>query len=290
MSTEARVVTPAMLREWALPEPGDSKYSRGQVLVVGGALRSPGAAMLAGIAALRVGAGRLTLAVGSSVAAAVGAAVPETGIVPLVESADGSITGDALAAAADDIRAADAVLLGPGLDDVEATGQQLSELHRLLGDDGVVVLDAFALGALADADPEAVVEPLRGRLLLTPNPAEAGILLGRDAHDLDDAAIEIAARYGAVVTCQNRVAAPDGRLWTVEAGGPTLGTSGSGDVLAGAVAGLAARGAGREQAVVWATFLHATAGDRLAARLGRLGSLARELPTEFPSLLAELER
>ncbi|RIJ51487.1 NAD(P)H-hydrate dehydratase, partial [Clavibacter lycopersici] len=62
----AEVVTPAALREWALPQATGSKYGRGQVVVVGGALRSPGAAMISGLAALRVGAGRLTLAVGAS--------------------------------------------------------------------------------------------------------------------------------------------------------------------------------------------------------------------------------
>ena len=71
----ATVVTPALLREWALPAVGSSKYGRGQVLVVGGARGTPGAAMLAAVASLRAGAGRLTLAVADSVAVAVAVAV-----------------------------------------------------------------------------------------------------------------------------------------------------------------------------------------------------------------------
>ncbi len=283
MSADRIDVTPALLAAWPLPEGGDSKYSRGQVVVAGGALRSAGAVMLAGTAALRAGAGRLTLAVGSSVAAAVGTAVPESGIVPLRETDDGSVAGDALRDAADDLGGADAVLFGPGLDDLGTTLRQLEDLPELAGESTIVALDAFALGCLPDAD--GVVERLRGRLLLTPNPAEAGILLDREVGDLDAASREIAARYGAVVSCQNRVAHPDGRLWTVADGGPGLGTSGSGDALAGAVTGLAARGATLEQAAVWGTALHAGAGRRLAERVGPLGYLARELADEFPMQL-----
>lgn len=289
MSGDITRVTPELLRDWALPEGGDSKYSRGQVVVAGGALRSAGAVMLAGTAALRAGAGRLTLAVGASVATAVGTAVPESGIVPLAETRGGSVAGGALSAAADDIRSADAVLFGPGLDDLRTTRAQLEELPGMLGDRTAVVLDAFALGCLPDAD--ATVDALRGRLVLTPNPAEAGILLGATADsvgidDLDRATREIAERFGAVVSCQNRVAAPGGRAWRVTGGGPGLGTSGSGDVLAGAVAGIAARGADLARAAVWGTALHAAAGDRLAARIGPLGYLAHELADELPGLLA----
>src|SRR5689334_22389282 len=186
MPADAIEVTPELLAGWPLPEAGDSKYSRGQVVVAGGALRSAGAVMLAGVAALRAGAGRLTLAVGSSVAAAVGTAIPESGIVPLRETRDGSVAGDALGDAADDLAGADAVLLGPGLDDLATTHEQLDALPDLIGAQSVVALDAFALGCLPEAHRTA--DRLRGRLLLTPNPAEAGILLGRDpdAPDLDD--------------------------------------------------------------------------------------------------------
>ena len=115
----AEVVTPAALRAWALPAATGSKYGRGQVVVVGGALRSPGAAMISGLAALRVGAGRLTLAVGASVATQVAVAVPESGVVPLEETDAGHVRGAGIRAAEDDIASADAVLVGPGLDDAD---------------------------------------------------------------------------------------------------------------------------------------------------------------------------
>ncbi len=113
------VVTPALLRDWRLPEAAGSKHSRGQVLVIGGARTTPGAALLASVAALRVGAGVLTAAVATSVAVPLAVAVPEMGVVELPETAEGSLRGDG----ADQLEAlldsADAVLLGPGLDNPE---------------------------------------------------------------------------------------------------------------------------------------------------------------------------
>ena len=213
--TEATVET---LRAWPLPEPDESKYSRGQVVVVGGALRSPGAAMLAGLAALRVGAGRLTLAVGRSVAPHIAVAVPESGVVPLDETPGGSVSGFSLASASDDLDRADCVLVGPGLDDAEEAEVMLRELPRRVGDDTAVVLDAFGLGAVPAA-PEAA-RSLGGRLVLTPNKVEAGLLLDRELGDLEHDLAVIADRYRAVVACYGVVAAPSGDLWVAGTGGP----------------------------------------------------------------------
>jgi len=91
-----------------------------------------------------------------------------------------------------------------------------------------------------------------------------------------------------VTTLYGQVATPDGRRWVEEGGDTGLGTSGSGDVLAGVVSGLLARGATPEQAACWATYVHAAAGQRLAARVGRVGFLARELVDEVPRVLSEL--
>ncbi|MET1052228.1 MAG: NAD(P)H-hydrate dehydratase [Mycetocola sp.] len=284
--TDSIVVTPNLLREWPLPEAGDSKYGRGQVLVVGGAQRSPGAAMLSGLAALRVGAGRLTLAVGASVATAVAVAVPESGVVPLEETPDAHVAGSGLSAAEKDLSGADAVLVGPGLDDADEAVRMLSELIPLVGDDAVVILDAFALGVAPQVP--GLVDALGGRLVLTPNKDEAARLLEREVDDLPEDISEIARKFRAVVTCFNVVAHPDGRRWHVGSGSGGLATSGSGDVLAGAITGLCARGASPEQAAVWATHAHAAAGNRLAVPVGPLGFLARELLDELPRVLVEI--
>jgi ADP-dependent NAD(P)H-hydrate dehydratase len=85
-------------------------------------------------------------------------------------------------------------------------------------------------------------------------------------------------------------AAPDGGLWRDDSGAAGLGVSGSGDVRAGVVAGLLARGADGPQAAVWAAHLHGRAGERLASTVGRTGFLARDLPGQVPTILAEIEQ
>ncbi|MDM7884440.1 NAD(P)H-hydrate dehydratase [Curtobacterium sp. RHCKG23] len=280
-------ITPNVLREWPLPEPGAGKYGRGQVLVIGGASYTPGAAMLSALAALRVGAGRLTLAVGASVAHHVAVAVPESGVLPLAEDADGHVAVGALAAVADTAGSSDAVLVGPGLDEPDGARDLVAGIADAVGPEAFVVLDAFALGVAADVEDR--LAPLHGRLVMTPNSGEAERLLGRDCGDDDVAdAREIAERYGAVVALSDVIAAPDGRAWVKGTGSGGLGTSGSGDVLSGVVVGLLARGAEPAQAVAWASYVHAAAGDRLAVQVGPLGYLASELLAEIPRVLVEL--
>ena len=296
--TTPRALTPAVLRSWGLPTEAGSKYDRGTVLVVGGAAGTPGAAMLAGISALRVGAGRLTLAVAEGVAAAVAVAVPESGVVPLPQSTDGTVLGSGAGRLEAEASSSDVVVVGPGLDDADETAELLRGLVPLLGDSTVLALDAYALGVLPGLGD--LLDPLRGRIVLTPNPTEAGLLLGadpgedsgsdgsEDEPDVAEQAASIARRYGAVVSCQGIVADPDGGLWEGTTGTSGLATSGSGDVLVGAIAGIAARSVPLDQAACWGTHLHAVSGDRLAASVGTVGYLARELADQLPHALAEL--
>jgi ADP-dependent NAD(P)H-hydrate dehydratase len=299
-----QILTPSALREWPLPIPDGDKSSRGRVLVVGGARTSPGAAMLAGQAALRVGAGVLTLAVGQSVAGPVGAAVPEAGVLWLPETATGSVAAGAVEVIKRALPTASAVLVGPGLDDVDETAGLIAGLVREVEEDLPIVLDAYAIGALAQLPADTLLA-LRGRLVLTPNHSELQRLLSAagiqsntasdtesDGDSADDPSADqrrLAERYAAVLSSDNRIITPAGDRWTAPAGHSGLGTSGSGDVLAGALAGLVARGVELDQATCWATYLHAAAGDRLAARVGSLGFLARELLDQLPLVLTELQ-
>ncbi|WP_457963357.1 NAD(P)H-hydrate dehydratase [Arthrobacter sp. D1-29] len=309
----AAQVTPSLLRDWPLPAAGEDKYSRGAVLVIGGARSTPGAALLAGRAALRAGAGKLTLAVAESVAVQLAVALPEAGVTGLAETAEGSMQASGLQRIAPALETADVLLIGPGLDDVDLAVELLRALlgsQAAGGTDGdgsgssdgegsdggrgaTIVLDAYALGALPKIQEE--LTPWRGRLILTPNPTEAEILLGRDLADLEDDVAEIADRYQAVVSCQGFIARPAGtkapeepERWQITTGFGGLGTSGSGDILAGAIAGLRARGTTDAQAACWGTHLHAAAADRLASRMGPLGFLAHELADELPALMMEL--
>lgn len=277
MSSPSEPITPELLGGWGLPDPGASKKDRGRVIVVGGSRRAPGAVLLAGEAALRVGAGRLGVIVPASVEGQLGVMMPEAAVMSLPPHATDVIEGQVR----DELSAADAVLVGPGFDNAAETRDTLLAVAET--GIGCLVLDAYALGVLGDIDRDLLPEAL----VLNPNEEEAALLLGHDVTDdrVRDVA-EIAERFNAVVNCYGTVVTPDGRAWAVTEGGPGLGTSGSGDVLAGAIAGFTARGVDTAHATVWATWAHARAGDRLTERMG-LGFLARELVTELP--LAVLE-
>lgn len=292
-------VTAELLRSWGLPDPGESKKDRGDVIVVGGSRRTPGGVMLAGEAALRVGAGRLAVLAPGSIDAQLGAVLPEAAIFALPDEPTDPVEGPPR----DQLAAADAVLFGPGFDDAEetlATLVAVAEAHPRC-----LVLDAWGLGVLPRAERSALPE----RLVLTPNREELTLLReagsdgesngddgesdgsdgesdGDDADELADV-VEVARRYGAVVTCYGTVADPTGHVWRVPDGGPGLGTSGSGDVLSGAIAGFAARGLDLARAAVWGTWVHARAGEHLTERLG-LGFLARELAPELALAVREV--
>ena len=278
MSSQSETVTPDLLREWGLPDPGNSKKTRGRVMVVGGSRRSPGAILLAGEAALRVGAGRLGLVVPLSIEAQIGVVIREAAVFALPEQATDPIEGHLR----DELAAADAVLVGPGFDEPDETRATLEAVAD--SDVSCLVLDAFALGVLTDVERGRLPEAL----VLNPNEEEAALLLGRDlGEDRVADLTEIAARYSAVVNCYGTVVTAAGESWNVPHGGAGLGTSGSGDVLAGAIAGMAARGLSPERAAVWASWAHAVAGDRLTRDpgLGFLaGDLARELTPTITSV------
>jgi ADP-dependent NAD(P)H-hydrate dehydratase len=273
------VITSGLLRGWPLPDPRGDKEARGTVLVVGGSRYTPGAVLLAGVGALRAGAGRLQLAVEASTAAALSIAVPEAKVVSLPEW-HGDVPEDLLALARD----ADVVVIGPGLDDVDETARLMSKILDVTNEDAAIVLDAYALGALS-RDP-GLLAGRPPRVVLTPNVTEARYLLGAAPGDLAEAAMALAERHRAVVSLYGHIAAPDGRRWREESGDAGLGTSGSGDVRAGIVAGLLGRGADPAQAACWGAYVHAVSGQRLSPRYGRTGFLAREIVDEVAYTIA----
>jgi hydroxyethylthiazole kinase-like uncharacterized protein yjeF len=226
------------------------------------------------------------LAVAESAAVALAVATPESGVVGLPQTAEGSVRGDDLSPIGDSLRDADVVVIGPGLDDPEHTKDLLRCAIPQLGEETWLVLDAYALGVLPDVADLA--ESVHGRLVLTPNQEEASRLLDREVDLSEGDVAEIARTYQAVVSCRGLVADQHGDGWRIGSGHSGLATSGSGDVLAGAVAGLLARGAEPAQAVCWASHVHAAAGDRLAVAVGSLGFLASELLAELPRVLVEL--
>lgn len=278
------------LRRWPLPalsHEGD-KETRGRVVIVAGGREIPGAAMLAAQSALRAGAGKVLIATGESVAMHVAVAVPELRVIGLPETAAGGFSPQAAARLDKALAGACALLVGPGMQDEEAAiafAQALRRRHPAVP----TVLDAAAMGA-------ASREPLPGEpVLVTPHAGEMAHLTGnaKDSVLQDPLATALAAArsWNACVALKGPttvIADPQGRTWSHEGGNVGLATAGSGDVLAGIVAGFVARGATLVQAAAWGVAVHARAGDALVARMGGVGFLAGELAGEVPRVLEAL--
>ncbi len=269
-------VTPALLRRMPLPtlDSDGDKDTRGCALVIAGSTIVPGAVLLAGVATLRAGAGKLQLASDDAVAIQLGLAVPEALVIPL--SKRGVKT-----ALASHVAQADAILIGPGMEEGSAMKRLVRDVASLTGDETPLVLDAAAL----------VGAEYLARGVITPHAGEMATLLGIEKEEVEanapDVALAAADRFGCVVALKGSTSyiAAGGELYRFDGGAVGLATSGSGDTLAGVVAGLAARGADPLTAALWGVWAHGTAGIRLARKVGRVGFLARELLDEIPRLV-----
>lgn len=284
-------VTLSFLRRSPIPAPSsdDDKDGRGRVLVVGGEISLPGALVLAGIAALRAGAGKLQVATCKSIAPMVGIAIPEALSLGLDETPEGMIASKSAPSLAHLMEETDALLIGPGMQGHE---EEIRFVERVLAGAtrAAAILDAGALAALAK-DP-ALLAPFDGRAIITPHSGEMAHILDMDVSEIrrspGSVALDAAQSLGAVVALKGPetfIATPAGELFCYDLGDVGLATSGSGDTLAGVVAGLVARGSSPLDAALWAVFLHGSAGNRLARRIGRVGYLARELLDEIPAVM-----
>jgi hydroxyethylthiazole kinase-like uncharacterized protein yjeF len=291
----AKPIDDALLRRWPLPELGDhaDKVARGDVLVVGGSTEMPGAGLLAATAALRAGAGRVQLVTARSVAMAVAIAFPEARVIGATETRRGELSPRCAKALHAELGACRALLIGPGLRGPEVSTSVLREAH-LAGCTATVVLDAGAIQHLARRRPARSAGP-GGGVVATPHAGELAQLWGCKIGEVHDNALalgrEAARHHGAIFVVkgsQTFIVAPDGTAYRNVVGNVGLATAGSGDTLAGLIAGLAARGAEPLQAAVWGVYLHARAGEVLAEKSGSLGYLARELTGEVPRLLDRL--
>lgn len=261
-----------------LPEDGD-KEDRGLALVIAGSPEVPGAAILTGVAAQRAGAGKLQIVTDPAVSIPVGLVATGARVVAGFDDC-GERAGTAAA-----------IVLGPGMDEEPCRGA----LGRVLGAQAErpLILDAAALGCLVDFADRARAWP--GGVALLPHSREMAQLIGCEPEEVEidplHAAQQAAERYRAVALIKGPnsfIVAPNGRAFRFQGGGIGLATSGSGDVLAGIVAGIAARGADPLTATLWGSFLHGEAGRLLARRIGRVGFLAQEIADVVPELLAEI--
>lgn len=280
----------AWLAAHPLPDPGEDtdKNARGRLLAAGGSLTVPAALLLTGEAAFRAGAGKVQLATVEPAALGLGLRFAEAAALSLPVNGEGELAGGAGAAIAGMVGRCDALVLGPGMG---AKAEAPGILAGLL--DGApavpMLFDAAMLEAVGDARER--VAACAGPVVLTPHPGEAAALMDCDP---DDVCVELAeaaaARFDATVvlkSSQTWIATPGEVVLTYDGGGPGLATGGSGDVLAGIIGGLLARGAAPHVAAAWGVWLHGEAGRVLAERVGRIGFLARELVALVPGLMED---
>jgi len=274
------------------PRPREThKGTYGYLLIVGGSLGKTGAAALAARAAMRAGGGLVATATAASQQPVVAGLVVESMTEPLPETAAGTVALAARERVLELARTRDAVALGPGLG-LDAETQELArQLARDL--DRPLVLDADALTAIAGR-----LELLRGApapRCLTPHPAEMARLLGASVADVQrdrvGAARGLATEYGVHVALKGAttvVAAADGRVFLNPTGNPGMASGGTGDVLTGIVGAFLARGMDASDALVAGVYLHGSAGDLAAARLGEESLIASDVIESLPDAFAAL--
>jgi ADP-dependent NAD(P)H-hydrate dehydratase len=284
----SRPVTPALLRRHPIPlESHGGKEGRGVALIVGGAPQMPGAIALTATGALRAGAGKLQIATSRSIAREVGIVMPEAYVIGVDETPQGGLARGGVAPILERAERADAIVIGPGMVDERGSTPALAGLVARLK--VPLVLDAAALALLRER-PTAL-RHLERRAILTPHSGEMAGLLRCEREEVEGrfaaAAAEAAQRFGAVVALKDRdtyIAAPDGESYCLRGEPVGIATSGSGDVLAGVIGGLLARGCSPLWATLWGVYAHAAAGKVLMRRTG-IGFLAREIPAEIPLVL-----
>ncbi len=286
-ATAARLLPPRPL--------AGHKGTFGRALIVAGSPNYVGAARLASLAATRVGAGLVTLAIPATLQPSVAAGATEPTFIPLREASPGFADPERAAPLLlDAMGDYDSLLIGCGLGQDERTSDLLERL--LLS--GVplppAVVDADALNFLASRG-DGWSESFTQGAVLTPHPGEMSRLTGQPSSRLQAdrvaSATNAAAAWGKVVALKGAftvVAAPDGRVALSPFANPGLASAGTGDVLAGAIAGLLAQGVGLFDAATLGVYLHGAAGERVRAELGDAGMVATDLLPELPRAIRAL--
>jgi ADP-dependent NAD(P)H-hydrate dehydratase / NAD(P)H-hydrate epimerase len=268
-SVQLSLITPESIAALFAPRPSDSNKGKfGHVLVVAGARKKPGAAAMAGIAALRAGAGLVTVACPESALAAVSMHSPELMTEPLPETAAGEISREAFEQIVGLAGKRSLLAIGPGIGTSDDAREVVLRLFDKVPEP--MVIDADALNCLAGADWAGNSEALR---VLTPHPGEMSRLVGRSIPEIQADRINVARSFatGRNVTVvlkgeRTLIGFPDGRVWINPTGSPSMATGGTGDILTGIVSGLLGQfPKDHDRAVAGAVYLHGLAGQ-IAAR------------------------
>ena len=288
-----KVTTPNDLERLFRDRKRDSnKGSFGHVLIVGGSIGKAGAAAMAGIAALRAGAGLSTVATAKSVLTNVAGFFPELMTEPLEETDTGSISTGAGVRIEELLKTITVLAIGPGISRDPHTA---TLVRSLVATQTVpMVIDADGLNAFQHHNHE-----LNGKgkiLVITPHPGEMARLTGLAIPDVQKDRIGVARAFAKehqviVVLKGHRtlIAEPDGKVWVNTTGNPGMATGGTGDILTGMAAGLMAQyPVNRLRAVLGAVYLHGLAGDIMREKVGELPLIATDLLRGLPEAIARV--
>ena len=288
------LIAPELVRDSLPDRPKNAhKGTFGRTLVVAGSARYIGAAYLACMGAARAGAGLVTLAAPESLLPVFAAKLTETTFLPLPER-DGELSPEASELVLSEAPGYQALLAGCGLGQSPATSAFLRQTLLTRRYEGPpMVLDADALNILS-AVPQWWLQ-LRTEAVVTPHPGEMSRLTGVDSAQINadrlGAARAHAAQWGNVVALKGAftaIGAPDGSVLVSPFANPGLASAGTGDVLAGAVAGLMAQGASPLDAATCGVYIHGAAGERVRAELGEAGMMASDLLPQIPRAIRDL--
>lgn len=267
-----------------------NKGTYGRVFVVSGSPGMTGAGCLCAGAALRTGAGLVYLGVPSSLAPIFDAAVLEAVAIPLEEDR-GYLSRKASDRILEKMRDATVAAVGPGL----SVNGDIRHIVKRIVEEGErpVILDADALNALADN--VSVLKKLKAPCIITPHPGEMARLTGKSVREVQENRLETArsfsAQWGAITVLKGSrtvIAAPTGEVFVNTTGNPGMATGGTGDVLTGMIAGLAAQGVKPLEAAVCGVYLHGLAGDAAAEIKGEHGLIAGDLLDEIACVMKEM--
>jgi ADP-dependent NAD(P)H-hydrate dehydratase / NAD(P)H-hydrate epimerase len=288
-SLQLNLITARAIAPLIGPRPlAANKGNFGHVLVIGGSVGKAGAAAMAGMAALRAGAGLSTVATPKSVLATVAGFHPEVMTVPLDETEAGSISTRAFASGRMDglIKGKTVLAVGPGISRHPETAEFVRSL--VVKCKTPLVLDADGLNAF-----EGRASELNGKgrsLVITPHPGEMARLAGSTVAAVQRDRINVARTFAReheliVVLKGHRtlIAQPDGTVWVNTTGNPGMATGGTGDILTGMVAGLIAQNPEHiAEAVIAAVHLHGLAGDVARESMGEYSLVATDLVKALP--------
>ena len=288
------LMTAAYMRTLLPHRPAAShKGSFGKTLVVAGSSNYIGAAYLAATAATRVGSGLVAIALPAAIQTAVASKATEPTYLPLPETSPGVIAPTAAADVLDALSGCDSLLLGCGMGQADDTRRFIDAV--LYSDKRLppAVIDADGLNALAQT-PQWW-ERIPDLAILTPHPGEMARLTGMSTPEVQSdrigIAMESAARWRKIVALKGAytvVAFPDGGAMLSPFANAGLASAGTGDVLAGSIAGLLSQGSPPQDAAALGVYLHGLAGERARARLGDTGMVASDLLPELPLAIKAL--